>query len=85
LIRDALEPEKDQAILGLQQCFDEAKVSLEQFFDDNDLVWSPTPDSAPDGSRSQAVTHGGFPRDIQTMNSVARRILGPDRTITPYQ
>jgi hypothetical protein len=42
----------------------------------SEVVWSPTGPLAPVGRRSSARSHGGFDNDVDTMNSVASRVLG---------
>ncbi|WP_415853624.1 hypothetical protein [Sinomonas sp. G460-2] len=90
LIRNALESKDGQELLGLQECFGKAmgpdngtanEYPLRAFFpDDSSRIWSSTPTKP--GALCGALSHGAFPRDTATMQSVAGRILG--RTPTPY-
>ena len=81
LISRRFEPEKDAPILGLEQSIRSDPDLLAAFGLNGDrgiadIVFSPTADDAPPDSRSLSVSHGGFDDDPETMNSVARRILG---------
>jgi len=79
LIYYALEPEKEEAILGLEECL-RRDPQLQQVFGlnstrltDAQVVFSPTPlDIGKSACRS--TTHGGFDDDGATMDSVLRRI-----------
>ena len=82
LVSRRFEPEPDAPILGLEQSI-RADPELITAFGlaagspgPAQVIWSPTPAGAPLDSRSRAVTHGGFDNDPDTMNSVARRVLG---------
>jgi hypothetical protein len=49
------------------------------------ILYSKTPDDAPLDSRTRSTTHGDFDNEVDTMNSVARRILGrPDGSIVSF-
>ncbi|OJH43841.1 hypothetical protein [Paracoccus sp. SM22M-07] len=76
LLRDLLED--PQQVAGLADWTNE--VTREA------LVFSPTPDGTPRRLASQAVSHGGFDNDPDTMWSVMRFIRGPgqDARITPF-
>lgn len=84
LISRRFEPEKDAPILGLEQSIRGDPVLLAAFGLNGarglaDVIFSPTPAGAAADSRSMSTSHGGFDDDPDTMNSVARRILGrPD-------
>jgi hypothetical protein len=81
LIYYALEPERKEPILGLEECL-RRDAGLRTLFGldsphvgDAEVVFSRTP--IDDGrSASLSTTHGGFDDDAATMNSVLRRILG---------
>ena len=77
-VRNALEPEADGGMLGLQE--DVAASALSEYFDEDpdrgriSAIWSAavgTPRSS-----STAATHAAFATDALTLDSVARRILG---------
>jgi len=85
LVSRVFEPEHEAPILGLEQSIRDdgelvAAFGLQPGVQGRaEVVWSPTPADAPLDSRSSAISHGGFDNDPDTMNSVARRILGrPD-------
>ncbi|KRE31085.1 caspase family protein [Agromyces sp. Soil535] len=88
LIRAALENETGAAILGLQEVV-KADPELSALFGapgsgaKGEVMWSRTVGG---GSRtsSQATTHGAFDGETDTMNSVARRVVGSDLT-RPWQ
>ena len=49
------------------------------------ILFSKTADDAPLDSRTQSTTHGDFDNEVNTMNSVGRRILGrPDGSIVSF-
>ncbi len=82
LISRVFEPEDEAPILGLEQSI-RADTDLVTAFGLQpgipglaEVIWSPTPADSPPESRSSATSHGGFDNDPDTMNSVARRILG---------
>ena len=80
LIHFALEPEREEPILGLEVSL-RADRSLKKLFGldggsgaPGEVVWSETPSS--DGkSASRSTTHGGFDDDVPTMDSILRRVL----------
>ena len=82
LISRMFEPDDDAPILGLEQSIREDPELLRAFGlvpgvpGCADVVWSPTGQGAPLDGRSSATSHGGFDNDSDTMDSVARRILG---------
>jgi hypothetical protein len=85
LVSRVFEPEDEAPILGLEQSIRDdselvAAFGLQPGIPGRaQVIWSPTSvDAAPD-SRSSAISHGGFDNDPDTMNSVARRILGHTR------
>ncbi|CAM4174673.1 caspase family protein [Vreelandella rituensis] len=91
LIYYALEPERKEPILGLEECL-RRDASMRTLFGldsprvgDAEVVFSRSPT---DNGRSASLstTHGGFDDDAATMNSVLRRILGKADadTIEPY-
>jgi hypothetical protein len=50
------------------------------------ILFSKTPDDSPLDSRTTSTTHGDFDNESNTMNSVARRILGrPDGNIVGFE
>lgn len=83
LIRAALEPEQNASILGLQEC---VNASLRDYFNSDpdqgtvDAIWSVLLDTP--RSSSSATTHGGFSEDVQTLDSIARRVLKRDDVVT---
>ena len=80
LIYRGLEPERDEAVLGLERSI-RADGGLKLLFGigadrgSADVVWS---DNGLDHGRSatRSHTHGGFDDDPATMGSVVRRVLG---------
>ncbi|SHG86563.1 Caspase domain-containing protein [Kaistia soli DSM 19436] len=81
LIRNALEPEVGEPVLGLEESLRASPPLVRRFGLDGQasstgsIVWSVTPVST--GSEaSTSTSHGGFDNDAPTMNSVARRVLG---------
>ncbi len=90
LISNALEAERNAAILGLEESI-RADEDLKRLLGvaapgaPGEIVWSPSvSDSGRSASRS--TTHGGFDDDAATMGSVARRVLGKADAdeIVPY-
>jgi hypothetical protein len=82
LIRAGLEPARNTPILGLEDSLDEDATLLSFFGMDGqagkaNVVFSRSPAGAPPDRRSTSKTHGGFDNNIETMDSVARRVLGP--------
>jgi len=81
LVSRVFEPESDAPILGLEQSIRQDAELVAAFGlqpggqSRAEVIWSPTQDDAPPDSRSSATSHGGFDNDVDTMNSVARRIL----------
>jgi hypothetical protein len=85
LVSRVFEPESDTPILGLEQSIREDAELVAAFGlaagqrGRADVIFSPTGNAAPPDRRSSATSHGGFDNDVDTMNSVARRILrAPD-------
>jgi hypothetical protein len=82
LVSRVFEPEDEAPILGLEQSIRDdlqlvAAFGLQPGIPGRaEVIWSPTPEDAAPDSRSCATSHGGFDNDPDTMNSVARRILG---------
>lgn len=80
LVSHALEENKNEPILGLEECI-RADGDLSRCFglggaaaSDCSVVWSQT--TARRGPRaSRSTTHGGFDNDVATMESVMREIL----------
>jgi hypothetical protein len=81
LVSRVFEPESDAPILGLEQSIrDDAELAAAFGLTGGELgraevIFSPTGNGAPPDRRSNATSHGGFDNDVDTMNSVARRIL----------
>ena len=81
MVSQIFEPEDDAPILGLEQSIRNDPELLVAFGltpgvpGRVEVVWSPTDGAARPDSRSSATSHGGFDNDLDTMNSVARRIL----------
>lgn len=81
LIHYALEPERREPILGLEESLRGDPVLRHLFALDSpktgdaEVVFSPSP-IGEGRSASLSTTHGGFDDDRATMNSVLRRILG---------
>lgn len=82
MVSQIFEPEDDAPILGLEQSIRNDPELLVAFGltpgvpGRVEVVWSPTEPGARPECRSSATSHGGFDNDADTMNSVARRILG---------
>lgn len=84
LISEMFEEPPDAPLLGLEESI-RGSGRLQGVFGLDpdrspaaDLVLSPTEPDAPPGSRSTALTHGGFDNDFDTMMSVGARVLGSD-------
>ncbi|HKH48396.1 MAG TPA: peptidoglycan recognition family protein [Thermoanaerobaculia bacterium] len=87
LIYYALEPKKEEPILGLEISL-RADPKLRGLFglagapagaaSMGEVVWSKTPAAAPPRSRTASLTHGGFDDDALTLDSLLRRVLGRD-------
>ena len=83
-VRNALEPEADKGMLGLQE--DVAASALADYFDEDpdkgriSAIWSVA--MASPRSSSAATTHAAFTTDVLTLDSVARRILGRDDIVS---
>ena len=81
LVSHALEEDKNEPVLGLEECL-RADGDLSSRFGlggapagNCSVVWSQT--TARSGPRaSRSTTHGGFDNDVATMESVMREILG---------
>ena len=82
LVSEVFERPADAPLLGLERSVRGSGELLSAFGLDPEqqcaaeVIWSPTWPDAPEGSRSSARTHGGFDNDVDTMNSVAGRVLG---------
>lgn len=83
LIRNALEWERPEPILGLEESL-RADDDLRRLFGlggagagTADLVLSPT-DAEAGRSATRATTHGGFDDDAPTMEAVLRRVVGAE-------
>jgi len=81
LIHFALEPERREAILGLEESL-RADNDLRRFFglggalpDRGSVVFSPTGEKM-GRSATSSLSHGGFDEDPPTLESIARRALG---------
>ncbi|HET9211738.1 MAG TPA: caspase family protein [Thermoanaerobaculia bacterium] len=80
LIYFALEPRREEAILGLEESLRGNRRLKERFGLDGrtspvgEVVWSESP-SETGLSASRSTTHGGFDDDVPTMDSVLRRVL----------
>lgn len=79
LIHNALEAERGEPILGLEQSMRSDGALVRRFglggtSATGSVVFSPT-QAATGSSASRADTHGGFDNDPPTMESIARRIL----------
>jgi hypothetical protein len=90
LVRSVLEEDREARLLGLEADL-VRDVTMVRFFglaggaQVADLVRSPTDADAPLHARSQAITHGGFDNDVQTMSSVIGRIIAaPDTQVIEY-
>ncbi len=83
MIRAALEQEPQAEILGLQECV-LRDPDLTGLFGapgsgtKGEVVWSKTVGGGPFSS-SDSISHGGFDNDPQTMDSMARRIVGREQ------
>ncbi len=81
LVSRAFENDQPTRILGLEDSIRE-EVSLLRFFGlaghdrQAEILFSKTADNAPLNARTSSTTHGGFDNDVDTMNTVMRRILG---------
>ncbi len=90
LVSEVFEQPADTPLLGLERSIRDSRELLSAFGIDPacagraEVVWSPTFPDAPVGRRSAAVSHGGFDNDVETMTSVASRVLGrPDPVTFP--
>lgn len=93
LIHFALEPKKEEAILGLEISL-RADPKLRGLFGlagapagaapTGEVIWSKSPPAAPLNSRSASISHGGFDEEKLTMDSLLRRILGRDQIPFSY-
>ncbi|MEM9410892.1 MAG: caspase family protein [Planctomycetota bacterium] len=85
LIYNALEPEKQTHLVGLEHSLN-SEADMSDFFgltgpssQLTDVVYSVTPESgAKKKNRSESDTHGGFDDDSATMESVCRRIINSE-------
>lgn len=88
LIYYALEPKKEEPILGLEISL-RADPKLRGLFGlagapagsspVGEVLWSKSPATAPLRSRTASLTHGGFDDDALTLDSLLRRVLGRDQ------
>lgn len=82
LVSELFEDPTDTPLLGLEVAIRASRELMAAFGLDPaeqraaEIVWAPTGSDAPPGRRSRAVSHGAFDNDVETMNSVADRILG---------
>ncbi len=82
LVSEVFERPADTPLLGLERSIRDSRGLVAAFGLDGrhgctaEVIWSPTGPGAPEGCRSSAITHGGFDNDVDTMNSVANRVLG---------
>ena len=90
LVSEVFERPADAPLLGLERSIRDSRQLLSAFGLEPpppsraEVIWSPTVQDAPEGSRSAATSHGGFDNDVETMNSVASRVLGrPDFATFP--
>ena len=80
LVSRALEPARGTPILGLEDSI-VADPALTALFGlpagggPASVIWSRSASGAPVGSRSTSTSHGGFDNDVNTMTSVASRIM----------
>ena len=86
LIRNALEPQDGEPVLGLEESLRGNATLVDRFGLASkpsmtaSVIWSVTAEKS--GSQASAsISHGGFDDDVLTMNSVARAILGIADTI----
>jgi len=87
LIYYALEPKKEEPILGLEISL-RADPRLRGLFGlagapagstpVGEVLWSKSPATAPLRSRTASLSHGGFDDDALTLDSLLRRVLGRD-------
>jgi len=88
LVSRALESARETPVLGLEDSM-VADAALSRLFDhpagvgSAEIVWSRSPAGAPARSRSNATSHGGFDNDVDTMTSVATRIM-PGSPVEPF-
>lgn len=81
LVSELFEDPTDTPLLGMEVAIRASRELLSAFGLDPDepraaeVVWAPTDADALPGRRSLAVSHGAFDNDVDTMNSVAERIL----------
>ncbi|HST62204.1 MAG TPA: caspase family protein [Longimicrobium sp.] len=90
LIHHALEPRREDPLLGLETSVRadprlRALLGLEDAGSPHQVVWCPT-EEASGRSASRSTSHGGFDNDRATMGSVMRRVLGASDTasIVPF-
>jgi len=90
LVSNAFEHKRGRPLLGMERFVSDrgttggtdTVASLNALYNDSvgglpGIVLSPTRDpKAPEDSRAQSTSHGGFDNDIDTLNSVLCRILG---------
>jgi hypothetical protein len=86
LVSRAFEDAQPTPILGLEDTL-RGDADLARFFGLDgalpvaDVILSTTSPEAPLNARSRSTTHGGFDNDIDTMNTLIRRVLAvPDST-----
>ena len=81
MVSQIFEPEDDAPILGLEQSIrNDPELMLAFGLTPGvpgrvEVIWSPTGPAVRIDGRSSATSHGSFDNDVDTMNSVARRIL----------
>jgi hypothetical protein len=89
LIYNALEPERNQPILGLEMSIRgdsqvKRALGLDGTTGQGEVVWSVTGAST-GRSASQSSSHGGFDDDAATMSSVVARVLGEPNAPVAYR
>lgn len=94
LIYYALEPKKEEHILGLEISL-RADPKLRALFGLSgapagstpvgEVIWSKSPASAPLRSRTSSLSHGGFDDNAPTLDSLLRRVLGRDQIPFPFE
>jgi hypothetical protein len=82
LVSELFEDPADSPLLGMERSIRASRRLLAAFGLDPvqhcaaEVIWSPTGPDAAAGYRSAALNHGAFDNDVDTMNSVAGRVLG---------
>ncbi|HEY5877531.1 MAG TPA: hypothetical protein VIU11_01385 [Nakamurella sp.] len=82
LVSEMFEDPADTPLIGMERSIRDSRELLAAFGLDPvqqraaEVIWSPSGPDVPPGRRSSSTSHGGFDNDIDTMNSVAGRVLG---------